>query len=231
MAMGNSVPMYSEVLPEPIDGPYGNTITDDMTALARDHHWHEARYEISSYGRSQRVSIGSVESEDRYGRLNAFIPSDGVTYVSTGINSPTTVPTLSQESVCYIQNCERCTSEHPAHSPRASSSWPATDGNFDPDRVGLTDTCVVVHYDGTNQGASSLPQSRRRHGPMRFCEPGRTNFRSRFFHSVTRRLSSLLPNKPTPELTPLDQTGAARPPPTGKPSFFERLASRGRSRR
>lgn len=231
VAMGNSGPTYSEVLHEPIDGPYGNADTDDLTAPARDHDWHEARYEISSYGRSRRVSIGSVESEDRYGRLNAFIPSDGVTYVSTGSNSPTTTPALSQESVCYIRNCERCTSDHPAHSPRGSGSWPAADRNFNPDRLDLTENPMLVQYDGTNQGASSLPQSRRRHGPMRFCEPGRSNLRSRFFHSATRRLSSLLPNKPTPELTPLDQTGAARPPPTGKPSFFERLASLGRSRR
>lgn len=231
MGTGIPGPMFSEVLPEPVIGPYGNAIRDDMHALAQDHDWYEERYGISSYGRSRRVSIGSVESEDRYGRLNAFIPSNGVTYVSTGSNTPTTTPTLSQESVCYIRNCERCTSEHPPHSPRASGSWPEADRDFDPDRVGLGDNPVLVQYDGTNQGTSSLPQSKSTHGPVRFCEPGRSNFRSRFFHLATRRLSSLLPNKPAPKLTPLDQTGTARPPTTCKPSFFKRLASLGRSRR
>lgn len=231
MGMGIPGPMFLEVLPESVDGPYGDAIRDDMHALARDHDWYEERYGISSYGRSRRVSIGSVESEDRYGRLNAFIPSNGVTYVSTGSNTPTTTPTLSQEGVCYIRNCERCTSEHPPHSPRASGSWPEADRDVDPDRVGLGDNPMLVQYDGTNQGTSSLSRSKSTYGPVRFCEPGRSNSRPRFFHLATRRLSSLLPNKPAPKLTPLDQTGAARPPTTCKPSFFKRLASFGRSRR
>ena len=231
MRTEDSTPRYSGVLPELIDGPYSNAINVDVDTPVGDLDCYEESSEKSSYGRSRRLSIGSIEDDDRYGRLNAFIPRDGVTYISTGSNSPITDSTFSQECVCYIRNCERCTSDHLAPSPRASESLPAAARDPDPDRVDLPSDPVPGQNGAADHGTSSLPRRRRRGGRVRFCEPGRSSLRSRFFNSATRRLSNLFPNEPTPEPTPLNDTGAAGPPPTGKPGFFERLACFGRSRR
>ncbi|KAA6411581.1 MAG: hypothetical protein FRX48_04861 [Lasallia pustulata] len=133
--MEDSRPMCSEVVPECIDGPCETAIKVDADAPGRDLDCHEESIKNFPYGRNRRVNLGSVKGEERYGRLNAFIPRDGVTYVSTGSNSPATTPALSQESVCYIPSCEHCKPEYPASSPKASGSFPGAAPGFDPDHV------------------------------------------------------------------------------------------------
>ena len=223
--------MCSEVVVECIDSPCETAIRVNADAPERDLDCHEEIIENFPCGRNRRVNLGSVEGEERYGWLNAFIPRDGVTYVSTGSNSLATTPTLSQESVCYIQSCEHCKSEYPASSPRASGSFLGAAQGFDPDHVRLSGDPIPDHCDEANHGASSLTKQNRGNGRVRSHESGRSNRRSRFFNSATRRLYSLFPNKSTPELTPLNNDSAASPSPTDKPGFLERLACLGCSRR
>ena len=231
MGMEDSRPTYSELFPGLVDGHYKGRVRVNADAPGQDLDCHKESNENSSHCRKRRVSIGSVGDDDRYGRLNAFIPRDGITYVRAGSSSPITDLTLSQESVCYIQNCEKCTAAQPTPSLRASDSLPAAARDLDPDHDSLSSELLPGQYDGPNHETSSLLGNRGSSGRVRFHEPSMSKLRSRIMKSANRRLSSLFPDEATSELTPLHHTGAAGAPPTSKPGFFKRLASFGRFRR
>ena len=227
----NFRPIYSGPLQELIEGPFNKAIREDFDNPGQAQNCGNESNKNLSNGSSQRASFGSIEDHDRYGRLNAFIPRDGVACIDTRSTSPISSSTLSQDSICYIQDCKYCDSEGATPSVRPSDSFPSTGRNVDSDSVSLSSQCLPGQRDGANHGTVPLLKSKRKSGRVTFRPSGKSILRSLFLSSATRRLSSLPPNEATPELAPLNHVGAASTPPTNKPGFFERLARFGRFRR